>query len=393
MIKDKKKLLIELKIQAERLSKKDIATWRRAWQIALNPENPQRAALLDVYTDVAVDLHLSGAVDQRNRMGFKKAFKIVDKTGKEQPELTELFEVEWFKDFWKYVQESVYYGYSLIEFGDIVGDDKTMRYSHVSLIPRKHVIPEFGVVVREVGDEPKKGISFTEGKMAEWCIGVGKPNDLGLLLKLAPPALSKKNMLAYWDAFGEIFGMPIRIGKTASRDPKDIDRAEKFLAEMGALSWGLFPEGTEIEIKETTRGDAFNVYDRRIERANSEMSKGILNQTMTIDDGSSYSQSQTHLDIFKNLIDADADRVRDAVNWKLIPQMIQHGFPLQGCRFDWDESVEWTPEQQLQIEQMLLMSYEIDPQYFIEKYNIKITGVKQQPDFSNLKIEDSRFFV
>ena len=115
MIKDKKKLLIELKIQAERLSKKDIATWRRAWQIALNPENPQRAALLDVYTDVAVDLHLSGAVDQRNRMGFKKAFKIVDKTGKEQPELTELFDVEWFKDFWKYVQESVYYGYSLIE--------------------------------------------------------------------------------------------------------------------------------------------------------------------------------------------------------------------------------------------------------------------------------------
>ena len=108
-------------------------------------------------------------------------------------------------------------------------------------------------------------------------------------------------MLAYWDAFGEIFGMPIRIGKTASRDPKDIDRAEKFLAEMGALSWGLFPEGTEIEIKETTRGDAFNVYDRRIERANSEMSKGILNQTMTIDDGSSYSQSQTHLDIFKTL--------------------------------------------------------------------------------------------
>ena len=64
------------------------------------------------------------------------------------------------------------------------------------------------------------------------------------------------------------------------------------------LSWGLFPEGTEIEIKETTRGDAFNVYDKRIDRANSEISKGVLNQTMTIDSGSSLSQSEVHLEVF-----------------------------------------------------------------------------------------------
>ena len=74
----------------------------------------------------------------------------------------------------------------------------------------------------------------------------------------------------------------------------EINKVEKMLADMGAAAWGLFPEGTEIDIKESSRGDAFNVYDRRIERANREMSKGILNQTMTIDDGGSL-QSQVHL--------------------------------------------------------------------------------------------------
>ena len=75
--------------------------------------------------------------------------------------------------------------------------------------------------------------------------------------------------------------MPVRIGKTIVGIPGEHSKIERMLNEMGAAAWGLFPEGTEIEIKETSRGDAFNVYDQRINRANSEISKGILNQTMT----------------------------------------------------------------------------------------------------------------
>jgi hypothetical protein len=49
---------------------------------------------------------------------------------------------------------------------------------------------------------------------------------------------------------------------------------------------------------------------------------------------------------------------------------------VQGHTFEWDDSAEYTPEQMQDIEQMLLNNYEIDPQYFIDKYNITITGVK-----------------
>jgi hypothetical protein len=45
-------------------------------------------------------------------------------------------------------------------------------------------------------------------------------------------------------------------------------------------------------------------------------------QTMTIEDGSSLSQSQTHLQVFQNLVEDDADMLRDIVNNQLIPRMV-----------------------------------------------------------------------
>lgn len=146
---------------------------------------------------------------------------------------------------------------------------------------------------------------------------------------------------------------------------------------MGAASYGLFPEGTTIDIKESTRGDAYNVYDRRIERCNSELSKAILTQTMTVDNGASLSQSKVHENMLDNLINKDADMIRDLVNWQLIPRMIYHGFPVKGCRFEWDDSVAYTPEQQVAYETMVMNHYEVDPKYIIEKYQMPVKARKE----------------
>ena len=100
-------------------------------------------------------------------------------------------------------------------------------------------------------------------------------------------------------------------------------------------------------------------------------------QTMTIDSGSSLSQSQVHLEVFENVVDQDADFIRDLVNNELLPRMLSHGFPLKGLRFNWDESIDYTPEQQVEFETMIVDRYEVDPQYFIDKYNIPIIGKKE----------------
>lgn len=375
-----RQMVIDLFQQTERLTQKDVANWRMAWQRAIDVDNPKRLMLYNVYTDVEIDPHLTGCIAQRKGFATKRAFRLVDKDGKENLDITKLFEQEWFDDFCSMVLDSRFYGHSLMQFGGPVSVEGTMRFDSIEVVPRQHVVPEYGSIIRDQNDDARNGLSYREGKLAEWVIEAGKSRDLGLFLKCSPNALSKKNMLAFWDGFGEIFGMPIRIAKTTSQNQKDIDRVEDMLRSMGAAFWGVFQEGTEIDIKESSRGDAYNVYDRRIDRANSEMSKCILNQTMTIDSGSSLSQSEVHLDVLENVISADEKFLCNMVNNRLIPFMARHGFPVEGYRFVWDDTPTYTPEQIRQTEQMLLNGgYDIDPQYFIDKYSIPITG-KSEPN-------------
>lgn len=371
------KMMVELKLQATALTQKDMKNWRQAWQMALNVENPKRTALYDIYTDVESDLHLTGCIGQRKGFVTKRSFKLVDRSGKEDEKALDYFESVWFKDLMGYMLDCRYPGHSLVQLGDVYSVNGILRYNNVELIPRKHVIPEYGVIVREPGDEWQQGYDYRNADLSNWVIEAGKSKDLGLFLKIATQTIPKKNMLAYWDQFGEIFGMPIRIAKTSSRDPKDRNRIEDMLSGMGAAAWALFPEGTDVDIKETSRGDAFNVYDKRVERCNSEISKGILNQTMTIDNGSSLSQSQVHLEVLQNVVESDADLIKDIVNEQLIPRMVRHGFPVQGLRFVWDDSIDYTPEQQVAYETMLADRFDIDPKYFIDKYNVPILGKKE----------------
>jgi hypothetical protein len=102
---------------------------------------------------------------------------------------------------------------------------------------------------------------------------------------------------------------------------------------------------------------------------------------MAFEDGASLSQSEVHERGFEEIKAAFATRLKFLINFQLLPKMLRHGFPLQGYTFEWDYSAEYTPEQMRAIEEMLLKNYEIDPKYFIDKYNITITGVKaHEPD-------------
>lgn len=367
------KMVIELQRTTDALTRKDIADWHNAWQMAINVDNPNRSRLYDIYRDVEIDLHLSGCVSQRVGFVMAKSFKLVDAKGNINDQALHLFDQAWFKQLLKYALEANLWGHSLIELGDVTTDgDGCPCYNDVKLIPRKHVIPEYGRVIQQVGQDWTSGIDYRAEPFTDWLIEAGRPDDLGLYLKAATQTIPKKNMLAFWDSFGEIFGMPMRIARTTSRDPKVMSQLEKMLKDAGASQYMVAGQDTEIEFVESGKGDAFNVYDKRIDRANSELSKLIIGQTMTIEDGSSLSQSQTHLKVFQNLVDSDCTMLRDIVNNQLIPRMTKHGFPVKGLRFEWDNAVDYTPEQQVAYETMVADRYDVDHAYFAEKYSMPV---------------------
>ncbi len=373
----KKSILLDLAVKTSQLTAKDTDDWRRSWQTAINVDNPKRNRLLLHYQDAMVDLHLFGAIRNRKSKVLKKAFMFIDEnSGEEDPELTKTFQAPWFKKFLSLSLDATYFGHSLIQFEDIIVTSGRLGFSNVVLVRREHVIPEYHRIIRDSSDDWKSGLDYLMPPLSEWCIEVGDPSDLGLLLKLVPHAISKRYMAVFWDKAGEIFGMPIRIATTTSRDPKDLMSIEDMLDNMGAAAYGLFPDGTTVTFEKSTQGDFYLVYDKRIDRANSEMSKGILGETMTMDNGSSKSQSEVHANELMNLIGDDADALRDIVNERLIPFLILKGFKLEGKRFTWNEAIQYTPTEWLEIEKMLCENYDVDPDYFQTKYGVKILGKK-----------------
>ena len=168
--------------------------------------------------------------------------------------------------------------------------------------------------------------------------------------------------------------MPMRVANTTATNKADLDEIERIMASMGAASYGVFPEGTTISFEETSRGDAYNVYDKRLQRCDREISKIILGQTMTIDDGSSLSQSEVHLEIFDKICAKDARRLAYIINDRLLPMMVASGFPVKGLRFQWDDTDKMTEAEMREEERTILQYYKIDPTYFANKYNIPIIG-------------------
>lgn len=372
------RIITELKVQSDLLTKKDIAAWRKAHQMALNVENPNRKELYNIY-DYTVDLDTQvTGVTRRIKFGIsKRKFRMVNiKSKEENPEITNLLEAGWFKKSQGLFVDHYQYGHSLIQFGDLVVSPQ-IRFSGVKLVPRRHVCPEYGVLLPEAGDEPlKKGIDYRSGSIADWCLECGEDDDLGLYLKIAPAAISKKHVLIFWDNFAEKFGLPILYANTSSNNNSDIVKMENMLRNMGNSAWGLFPEGTTLQLIETTKGDAFQVFDKRVELADKQICIALGGQTMVFLDGSSRSQAEVHEDGFNELKDSYADDFKDWVNIALIPFCLKHGFPFEGYRFEWDDSKEYTPEQMKAIEEMVLNNYEVEGQYFVDKYNIPV--IKQK---------------
>ena len=76
------------------------------------------------------------------------------------------------------------------------------------------------------------------------------------------------------------------------------------------------------------------------------------------------------MDVFRNLIASICRLVRDTVNNKLIPRMARLGFPVAGCKLEWDDPDNFTPEQKIRILELILSHYKVPASYVNDTYDI-----------------------
>ncbi|MCD6017269.1 MAG: hypothetical protein K0S53_390 [Bacteroidetes bacterium] len=346
-------------------TRQDIATYRSALQSAESITYPNRTELYRLYKDIVMDAHLASLIDTRKKAILASSF-IVTKNGKEKLEKTEFLQKKWFYDFTNLAMDSIFWGHSLIQFGDFVNDE----FTNLSLVPREYVKPEFNVVVSN--PSLMTGVSYLETPFKEWVIGVGDRNCLGLLSQAAPLVLWKKNALAGWANYIELISIPIRIGKTDTRDEKTRANMEEMLKTMGQAAYGIFDLEDTIELIESRNTSPYEIFDKMIERCNSELAKLILGQTSTSDQKSYVGAANVHERVMHQVNEADEIFIENIFTYQLVPFLNMHGLGFNNLKIESEADDELTLQDKAKIDIELLKFYEIPAEYILETYGTPV---------------------
>lgn len=123
--------------------------------------------------------------------------------------------------------------------------------------------------------------------------------------------------------------MPTAAAKLPPGQAKDPIERDKALAALDAIqtdSGIVVPDNIVIELIEAARSGTAD-YDVLCQRMDKAISKVILSQTMTTDDGSSRSQAEVHQGVARSVIKSDADLVCESLNQQVIKWLTEWNFP------------------------------------------------------------------
>lgn len=156
----------------------------------------------------------------------------------------------------------------------------------------------------------------------------GIPLRGGLARLVALSYLCKQYTIKDWLGFIELFGLPIRVGKYGNgASDEDIAVLKTAVASLGADAAAVLPESMQIEFVEVTHAaGGSDVFKTAAEWIDRQVSKAILGQTMTTDDGSSRAQASVHNEIRIDILQADAKQLAATINRDLIRPFIDLNF-------------------------------------------------------------------
>ena len=133
-----------------------------------------------------------------------------------------------------------------------------------------------------------------------------------------------------WTAFVEVFGHPLRLGRynPESAREEDIRTLITALANLGTDAAAAIPETMRIEFQDGARsgGSGGAVFEKLAAYMDRQVSKAVLGQTMTTDDGSSRAQAEVHDHVRGDILRADARQLAETLNRDLVRPFLRLNF-------------------------------------------------------------------
>tara|TARA_R110002051_G_scaffold297564_2_gene363969 strand:- start:25086 stop:27539 length:2454 start_codon:yes stop_codon:yes gene_type:complete len=357
--------------------RKEISEYLAARYLAEVQELPRQKRLQDLYDEIMRDPFIFGRAETRILRISNKKLIIVNEAEEAQDDKTKLLQKGWARQLTKYNLASIYYGYTLPYIKEL-GEDGLVK--KVDMVYRDHIVPETCEILKS--PEDRTGERFDEAPYTRWMYFVKTPHSLGLLDKAAPLYIFKKHSWQNWDEFEEKFGIPMRIAKIASQDKAVQREVDKWLKDLGSSSYARFPEGTELDIKETSTTDAFQVFNEKRKAANEELATLFDGHAETVKTGGSQAKVATIMEGTQDLITLDDEAFNlDIWNDEILPLLREQGYPFaDGDMVAYDENVASTPEERLKIfTGVTKLGYKVKKEQIETELDVELEDVVEPP--------------
>ncbi len=375
-LENKKDIVDKIEDDWKDRTKKTIRKWRDALERAEHPTQPNRKYLFDIYEDVLYDNTLIGAIEQRIEKILSTDWE-VKINGEISNQYDYLFKDEVFYKIIKYISKSFLYNHSILEIDGINTDNKI---TDVKVIPRKNIYRRHN----KIKLSESKSINYKNENINKFLLDYIHDEedeyDLGLLSKIAPLVLYKKEALKSWNRFSEVFGMPMRIARTDSANYEDRAKLKKMLENMSSNMTAVLDKEIDIEFKENSNSDANKVFEQLISLLNKEIYKAVLGQTMSSEDSASYSQAYIHNKMFNYKTQNDLRNIEFFINNQVIPKFKNLNLinPEVPCSFSFVDREQITMKERIDIDRIIMSEYTVDKNYIENKYEVPIIDYKQQ---------------
>jgi SPP1 gp7 family putative phage head morphogenesis protein len=306
-----------------------INSWISNVKQAERVENPNRIPLLNTYNDIGIDLHLESVEKKRIRAVKTTPFEWEDI---DNDLIQQNFRAPWFSELLENIMSYVFKGHAVIEM--VTGEVGLIE--DVEMIPRQNVMAHKGLITKIAGQNGKEDVAYREGENLNWFLEVGKPRDLGLYAKLVPYVLMKRDNIADYSKFNEMFGQPLRKYEYDPHTPGAREQCVEQAESQGSAAYIVVPTGTGLTLVDGTDKIGSNTTYRDFHKVmNDEITIGVLGQILTTggSDGGSYALGGVHKAVEEGINLEDRLMTEMILNYPFRRNiLIPHGYPLDGVQ-------------------------------------------------------------
>lgn len=174
----------------------------------------------------------------------------------------------------------------------------------------------------------------------------GLPIRGGLARVAAAAYMLKSFTLRDWHAFMEVFGMPLRVGRYGN-DATEEERNTllRAVSNIAFDAAAIIPESMKIDFVEASKASGGQtLFQGAADWWDKQVSKVVLGQTMTSDDGASMAQAKVHDDVKDDITKADCRQLMASIVRDLIRPFIDLNWGPQEVypkvRFEYEDTAD-----------------------------------------------------